>query len=472
MNNTEQNTNKPNNIKDEGTIPEIDRKQEFAELDKLLELSKNSLPVKLEATGSSKASSPILEAVENFNKERLGALQSLKYQEKPEEEDDILFWETKSPSSSYAEAFPWFEDAEGKKIDFDKPIRLFDGVKIISRYLETRHRVDPDLISEAKLTEILELFQDNETITVTELYDHVSKFYKEDQNFFSQKLTTETDNLSESLLTYDSNTSRPFGQYGEVTLNQIGVALKENLKDINWELVYDKTRLTVHGVPVAVNAIGYGLLVKSYMKYVHNKPMAAGLSPSELKWQRAQKNRYLGLFCIIGAPLTMFLLRSSTIPFKDMFTLTVGGGSQVETNNSNLINSSLFLFLSNLNKKIPSWLKILFKFLFVTILVLKLLGFSLWSVFLINAYIWKIAYYIILSLVISYHLLSLYLLHKFSNKNIKISEVLPEFVIQWLKEIEGMSSSSAGIKEFKTSCYIEITIYTMLLILIVIATNF
>jgi hypothetical protein len=107
---------------------------------------------------------------------------------------------------------------------------LFDGVKLISHYLETRHRVDPDLISEAKLTEILELFKDNETITVTGLYDHVSKFYKEDQNFFSQKLTTETENLSESLLT---NTSRPFGKYGEVTLNQIGVALKENLKDIN-----------------------------------------------------------------------------------------------------------------------------------------------------------------------------------------------------------------------------------------------
>jgi hypothetical protein len=153
--------------------------------------------------------------------------------------------------------------------------------------------------------------------------------------------------------------------------------------------VYDKTRLTLHGVPVAVNAIGYGLLVKSYIKFVHNRPMAAGISPSEIKLQRALRNRNLGMFCILGAPLTMFLLRSSTKPFKDMFTLTVGGGSQVENNNSNLnlINSSFFLFLSNLNKQIPSWLKILFKILFVTILVLKLLGFSLLSVFLINAYI-------------------------------------------------------------------------------------
>ncbi len=35
-----------------------------------------------------------------------------------------------------------------------------------------------------------------------------------------------------------------------------------------------------------------------------------------------------------------------------------------------------------------------------------------------------------------------------------------------------MSSSKAGIKEFKTNCYIEITIYVILLVLTVIVTNF
>jgi hypothetical protein len=110
---------------------------------------------------------------------------------------------------------------------------LFDGVKIISRYLETWHRENPDQISEAKITEILELFKDNESITVLELYDHVSKLHKEDKNFFSKKLTTDSENPADKLLTDESNTSKPFGQYGEVTLNQIGVTLKEKLKDIN-----------------------------------------------------------------------------------------------------------------------------------------------------------------------------------------------------------------------------------------------
>jgi hypothetical protein len=92
--------------------------------------------------------------------------------------------------------------------------------------------INPDQIYEATLTELLELFKENDSITVKELYAHVTKLYTEDKKFDTKKLTTETEILSDALLADDS-TSRPWGQYGEVTLNQIGVALKENLKDIN-----------------------------------------------------------------------------------------------------------------------------------------------------------------------------------------------------------------------------------------------
>jgi hypothetical protein len=57
-----------------------------------------------------------------------------------------------------------------------------------------------------------------------------------------------------------------------------------------------------------------------------------------------------------------------------MFDLTIGGNSQAENNNSNTVNS--IIFLSYLNKKIPSWLKISFEILFVSIIVLKLHGYS------------------------------------------------------------------------------------------------
>jgi len=110
---------------------------------------------------------------------------------------------------------------------------MFDGVKIISRYLETRYLVNPDLISEDTLTELLKLFTKNDNITVAELYAQVSKLYKEDNNFFSNKLKTEAENLSDNLVNDDSNTYKYCGKYGEVTWNKLGVALKEKIQTLN-----------------------------------------------------------------------------------------------------------------------------------------------------------------------------------------------------------------------------------------------
>jgi len=61
------------------------------------------------------------------------------------------------------------------------------------------------------------------------LYDKITSLYKKDNTFLTQKLKTETEILSDDLL---NETSRPFGKYGEVTLNQIGVNLKENMQNL------------------------------------------------------------------------------------------------------------------------------------------------------------------------------------------------------------------------------------------------
>lgn len=291
------------------------------------------------------------------------------------------------------------------------------------------------------------------------MYDKITSLYKKDNTFLTQKLKTETEILSDDLL---NETSRPFGKYGEVTLNQIGVNLKENmqnLKEVNWEYVYDQTRLTIHGLPAAVNAVSYGLVLKTYMKYVHNRPLPTGISLVEMEWLSVMRNRQLALFCILGAPLTMGLLKASSVPLKDMFTVTVGG-SQEANSNSNLINSTLFL--SNLITKIPRWIRILFRILFVTILILKFRGFSVMSFFFINTFNWKLISYTVFSIIIIYHLLNLYLLHQISNKKIKVLDIWPEFIIQWLKELEDWGSSKAGKKAYKTECYVQITLYLIL----------
>ena len=459
------------------SILKSDRPNPNPQLDRLLSYEDSTPQTTFsDPSSSTNVRSPILEAVARLERERLSNLKLIKYQGTPTEEEED-HWAT-STSSSSTENYPDVTDAAGRIIDINQPISMFEGVHLVAQYLRGRYHINPDLISETKITEILKIFDKNGgTITVAEIFEHMSDLYKEDKNFYSEKQTTQTENLSENLNILDSNTSKPFGQYGEVTLNQIGGVLKEKLKDVNWDQVYEKTQLTVNGAPVVVNAIGYGIVLKNYMKYVHNRPMDVGLSPQQIEAKKLMRNRQLVLFCIFGAPLTMILLRTSAISFKDMFSLSIGGDSPVANSNSNSNSNTInsILFLSYLNKKIPKWLKIFFKILFVTILVLKLYGFSIGSVFVslfsINVFYLKLAYYILFSLIICFHLLNLYLLHKFSNKNMKILEVLPEFIIKWLKEIELMSTSKPGIKEFKTNCYMQITVYLLLMSTTIIAAN-
>ena len=58
--------------------------------------------------------------------------------------------------------------------------------------------------------------------------------FEKNKEFYIDKLKTETINLSEKISENSINKdSKPFGQYGEVTLNELGKNLKENLKHLN-----------------------------------------------------------------------------------------------------------------------------------------------------------------------------------------------------------------------------------------------
>lgn len=326
----------------------------------------------------------LLDAINRLNQERVSDLQLIKYEEKAVEDLKIDLG-----ISTLSESFPWLYDEQGKQIEFNKPIKLFDGVKLISNFLEKRFDADPNLLSDVKIGELLKPFSENKEITVLELFNHVSNLYKEDQGKLLKKLTFESEAFSDTIIT--NNSSKPFGEYGDVTLNQIGVALKEKMNDIKWDFVSDATQVTVHGLPLAVNAISYGLVLRAFIKYVHNRPMAPNLNASQLALTRSVRDKQLLIFSILGVPITLLFLKYSSLGLKDVFTLSSpsldkGGGEsggplqlgQLENNNKTInTNSSLFLLLSNLNKKIPSWLKIVFRLLFSIILTLKLLGFSI-----------------------------------------------------------------------------------------------
>jgi hypothetical protein len=341
--------------------------------------------------------------------------------------------------SSYGESFPWLLDENGEIIAYNKPINLFNGVKLISNFLSQRFDVDKNLLSEVKITELLEPFKNNESVTVLDLFNHVSNIYKTDKdslNLLVNKLTLDSASQRSSAegvdyhITSENNTnifstifnsSKPFGNYGDITLNQIGVYLR----DLKWEAVLNKTEFTFNAIPIAMNFVGFSLVLRSFMKYVHNRPFEPNITLVKRRIEEATRNRQLAAFILIGAPLTLLFLKQSAISIKDMVSINVpvesNTKSLIEGNGSNIIttDSNLFLLLSrgwsNLNKKIPSWVKIVFRLLFIILLILKLLGFNNIIDVIYNTYYLKMYIYISCSLAIIFQLLNLYLLHKFSN---------------------------------------------------------
>nr|YP_009912209.1 hypothetical protein [Phallus echinovolvatus]QLD96646.1 hypothetical protein [Phallus echinovolvatus] len=397
--------------------------------------------------------------------ERLSDLQLIKYEEKVDESNikEIL---SSFESTSYVESFPLFIDETGKVIDFNKPIGLFNGVKLISQFLEKRFGEDKNFISEVKISELLELFKDNKNVTVLELYNHVGRLYNKDKNSFVKDLIDDSDKISMSDNTVNLNSFKSLGLYWDITLNEIA----EGLLNLNWNIVLDYKKLTLNAAPFTINLISYSLLLKKYMKYVHNRPYSMIPNSISLEMQKSIRRRNLFIFSLFGGPLALYALSTSLIIIKNTIDINLFVGSENNIINKKESSSFFLLLLSKINNKIPTRVKVLFNFILFSIVVLKLLGYSLIDVF-IDLSLLKNIVYISFLLTMSYQLLNLYIIHKFSTRKVNISEVWPDFFINWLKEFEVMASTKESIKEFKKICYIEISIYIGLMVIFIIIFN-
>lgn len=415
----------------------------------------------------------------NLNNEKLSQLQLIKYEKEAVDEDikDL-------GGSSFAECFPFLTDNKGNFIEFHKPINLFNGVNLISEFIEKKFDVEKDNISEVKISQLLDLYKNNKEVTVLELFNHVGKIFDEDKNKIlssAQASSTEVSRIPEnennlSAWSLDNlNTNKPLGLTGDITINELIV----KMKDLKWDMIYNNAKISIHALPIVTSFFTYGFVLKSYVKYVHNRPYNPHLVLLERKNQEILRNKQLALFIVIGAPLTVMFMRTTAIELKNMINIDIGVNNTTEfdreNNNSTAqaINNSFLLVLSKLNKKIPDWLKLFFKLFFLGILVLKLLGFSIISDVMVNIDILKNIVYIICFFSISYQLLNLYFLYKFSNKSLKISNVLPNFIINWLKLIESLSSSKYAIEgacAAKKNCYIEISLYIAIVVIVTLIT--
>jgi hypothetical protein len=384
--------------------------------------------------------------------------------------------------SSYEENFSWLTDDNGKIIDFNRKVNLFNGVSLISNFLEKKYGLNKSDISDKKLSEFISIFSNNKDVTILDLFNHVGQLYKQDKNSFCNivaQLTTESDEASlnkentkaitENFLnTWNSN--RPLGQLGETTLNEVAVGLK-NLK---WDVIFDKTQISLNAVPVACNAIGYSLILKSYLKHVYNRPYQSNLSENLLNKEQLLRRRHLALFSLVGAPLILFSIRESGLAFKDMFSINLLESSETQTVTSksndgfSTNNSGLFLIIKELKNKLPKWLKLSFSFLFISFILINKFGLINILNITFDSYYLKVFILSYSFLVIIYLLLNLYFVYLFSIKKIQISEVLPNFVINWLKDIEVMCSSKEGIQAIKELFYRELLVYIIIIAVVII----
>jgi hypothetical protein len=196
----------------------------------------NSQPTNLDPSRISATSSLALsniESAEIARKERESKLQVEKYQQKSKEEENSL--EQFNNDTPTIEIPLELQAQFGFRLKHTHPISMFDGVEIISKYLELKHNIAPEIISEIKLTEILKIFDNSKgTVTVEELFQHMDNLFEKDKEFYIDNLKTETKNISEKISENSINKdSKLFGQYGEITLNELSKNLKENLKHLN-----------------------------------------------------------------------------------------------------------------------------------------------------------------------------------------------------------------------------------------------
>ena len=81
------------------------------------------------------------------------------------------------------------------------------------------------------------------------------------------------------------------------------------LKKLEWCTIIQGAKLTIHAVPLCMNLISYGYILRSYLKLVNNRKFHKNLSPEALKILQKARNRNLVILAIVGAPLTLAILR-------------------------------------------------------------------------------------------------------------------------------------------------------------------
>jgi hypothetical protein len=206
-------------------------------------------------------------------------------------------------SISEWDAFPWLRAENiGFMIYPHHPLSLFDSVKILRVYLEKGLKIDPDQISDGLLTKILEPFKNNNKITVQEFVDYIENLHTEDKDFIQKLIPSDS--------TDKVGVESPLDKIGFNNMHE----LFSNFRNLDWRAIWDSVKLTeISPADIASNAVSYPLLLRGFVKYVHNRPYPKNISPDYLLQLRRDRRLQLVGFAFIGAPFIMASTRIAAI---------------------------------------------------------------------------------------------------------------------------------------------------------------
>ena len=276
---------------------------------------------------------------------------------------------------SFEDNFSWFVDSEGKMIDFNQKVNAFDGVKLMHNFLEKRYGLNKDTVSDVKISEFLSIFAEGKDVTVLDLFNHVHSLYLEDKESFmslikdlgkesSESISQDLKNIFETFL-QTSNPNEPLGEFGRKTLNEVIL----DVKNLNWDVLYNNIKLTMNVIPMATFAVGYGLTLRAYHKIDSLQKCPSNFSAERRAAFLLEKNRKFFVFSVIAAPVMVCLFKITGVAYKDIFQLEFVGSNEdksAKTVSDTTKFSSVFLLFN----KLPNYIKIFIRLLFIRLLEL------------------------------------------------------------------------------------------------------
>uniref|UniRef100_UPI0030FEBCBF hypothetical protein n=1 Tax=Singerocybe alboinfundibuliformis TaxID=1346812 RepID=UPI0030FEBCBF len=312
---------------------------------------------------------------------------------------------------------------------------------------------------------------------------NITEISLEDTKQISQIIDENQTQIGYILILKDREEKGILGDCGEKSVNPV---IEESIGIFKNNPKFSLEKYHVSGaLGLTSMCLIYKGVVKTYEYNVFKNVPYFASEKHRIEYLR-MKSKAVKNFMILGAPIitaAIFYGKNVALPLNIHDSLDINISEQpitnlkpnTELNQVNVLTSGLGFF-SIIKNKIPKWLsttiKIVISILFLNYLMDYVGANSTLNV--INTPNFKLIIFMLgvcssLFLIIS-NILNLYLFYMFSKDKIKISEYLPQFILDWLNQIKNISKAEEkGI--FIQFYLTNILVYLFILILCIFMLN-